>query len=291
MLIRKFIKACVNIDRRIGTNVFLKRSISSSITPNAKHNKKKSFEKERRPTKEAHLNYEEESDHYLLNELRNLDAKYKSQNKQVPQIIQQFSGVLNLYGLNIVSAPLPGLNNLPYDYIHLFKNIGKQSVEILLDSRCENINDAQMIIADETKSSQLLYLMGSFTRERGFAFYSAMLLDATKIGKDSAEMSRAICSAEPWIFRALNNYYEKQLDINHPEVMKFLTFQTGETNMPELDGKLLIDALLNYTATDLVYDNHEDSAKLNSIVSMLVSYCQNSAYGRWIHNFKSFIES
>ncbi|GAV27850.1 hypothetical protein PMKS-001318 [Pichia membranifaciens] len=276
--------------KRIWSSGFLKKSISSLPTANTKHVKKISTPKGKpRPKKE--LTYEQKSEHYLLKELKKEDTKYKARNQQISKIVQQFADILNLYGLRIVSAPLPGYTTLPFDYIHLSKKINQHSIDLLLDSRCTSVNDAQVVVTDETNQSQVLYLMGSFARERGFVFYSAMIIDTEKIGKSTSEVCHAICSAEGWIFQALNNFYEKRLDIDNSEVAQFLTFQHDESNIPDLTGAMLIDALLHYTIADLINNKPEESADLNSILYMLVSYCHDSVYGNWIHDFKSFIQS
>ena len=277
------------LPKRIWSNGCLKRSISSSAPANTKYDKKKSTVKGKSRPKE--LSYEQESEHYLLKELKKEDAKYNARNQQTSNIVKQFADVLNLYGLKIVSAPLRGHTNLPYDYIHLSKKSNQYSTDILLDTRCTGINDAQLVVTDETNESQVLFLNGNFTRERGFVFYSAMIIDTKEIGKSSSEVCHAICSAEEWIFRALNNFYEKKIDIDHPEVARFLTFQHEECNKPDLTGSMLVDALLHYTITDLINKNPEEFASLNSILDMLVSYCHDSAYGNWIQCFKSFINS
>lgn len=295
ILLNRVIRDC---RRSFYTSTLTFSSHFENSNPQKKRNHKKN-NKHQHHKKKVELTYEEESDHYLATELNKELEKYKTKNQKVSQIVSQFRETVELYGLKLEYAPLFGFNNRDYQIIHLSKKAGEEDIDILLDYKCKGINDAHVLVTNSGNESQLLYLMGNFRQSEGFNFHSCIVIDANKIGKSVGEIKSAICSGSGWIFKSLGNLYEKQLDIMNPNVVKFLKLQNEddfndespeEVQLPDLDGKQLIDALLNFAVNELITGNGDHASALYAVLEMLSNYSRNSDYGQWICDFKSFVE-
>lgn len=241
--------------------------------------------------------YEHASDLYLLRELSKSLQHHEKENSHVLQIVEQFKGLLELYGLRIIRSPLPAVSQYSENTIHLRTEHSTENAtavmvfDILMDhvsSEETNSRELQLIASDPQNPDNLLYLMGDFTKDTGFAFNLAMMVDAASIGKPAQEIRDAICSGENWIFLALNNAYHKQLHVDDARVQQFLYTE----ELPEMDGKLFIDAFVNYTVLDSLHmePGNQEGKKLISILWMLGSYCHNILEGKWYRDLKAFIE-
>jgi hypothetical protein len=243
------------------------------------------------------LTYEEETDLYVLKELKNSMIDFQNKNQNVSKIVSQFQDVLSLYGLKIIKAPLPHLDEFYEEAIHLRKQHGTLLFDILIDYKISEIEskEVQLVITDINKTHEVLYLLGDFTQKNGFLFNFSMIINTIKLEKTAIEFKDEICCGDNILFKQLNNYYQKELHVNDPRVLEFLAFNSSAENesalLPEMDGRLLIDALLNYMVVDnlgIKYGD-QDGTKLRAILWMLGRYCENTLHGIWLTDLQNFI--
>lgn len=247
---------------------------------------------------EAKLSFEEESDLYVLGEVISSIEKYNAENKRVTEVVEQFKHAFLLNGIEIVKAPVPGLESTKTDILHFSKSVdGTTKIDLIVDFKKvfnEDAREIQVVITDETKVSQLFYLMGDFSREDGMLFSNSMMIDSLEYNKTAVELRDAICDGEAWVFRMLNNKFQKTLDVRNVNVVKFLLNikrDAGEA-LDSLDSRTFVDALINYTVlTHLgVLKGHDEGDKLCSIFWLFGNYCENTLYGRWLQDMMCFLK-
>lgn len=279
-----------------------------------KQNKKKNKRR-----KKDFISYEEESDLYLIKELNQSIKEFENNNKKIDEIIKQFIEIFKLFKIEIINAPLKGFDNNK-GFIHLRKELnenedGKDNkilIDILLDCKNNEINeyneDCQILINNLKNEQQLLYLIGKFNKIEGIKIYSCNLINKGSIKNIEnckiEEIRDSICNGDNWIFKELSNIYEKEIKINEPEVIKFLTI-INKTNdhmnareeeiedeiLPELEGKQLIDGLINYIIIEMIkYGENNEKLDINNIFHLFLLYCRNYNQGKWLNEFLKFIK-
>lgn len=267
---------------------------STSAPTSRKYNKYKRPHKSQR-SNERELSYAEEADLYILKELRKEINEFKGKNQNIKGIVSQFEDVLSLYGFEIVKGPLPYLNSFFEEAIHLRKVQGDLTFDLLVDYKISEIEtkEVQLTIRNENNSEQLLYLLGDFTKEQGFTFNYAMIIYVSAFEYIAAEFTESLCSGDNIVFKKLNNHYQKELHINDPRVVEFLIFDGKDYDLlPDMDGRLLIDTLINYMVIENlgVKVGNQDGNKLRAIIWMLGTYCENTLYGKWLSDLELFIK-
>lgn len=277
----------------IGCKRYLSTENKSKKTSNVKYNKSKknrNFKKDK-----IEISYEEESDIYLLKELNKVSKDYLLKNKKVSEIADGFKNVLEVHGFEVVKSPLMNIGTYVQDMIHLRKVNDSFTLDLLMDYRKSSYSDSkevQLIVTNVNRPEHVLYMMGDFSKTNGFLFSTVMILNTSNINRTSVQVQEAICNGDGWIFKALNNHYQKVLDVHNTQVVQFLNFQSEDVDFPDFDESLLIDALVNYTVIDMLgcKSSDQDGEKLRAIMWMLGVYCENAAYGKWIHDLKAFFE-
>lgn len=257
------------------------------------------------------LSYEEESDNYLLRELTKSQLEFTRNNQQIDKIVKQFKETFALYGIEISNGPFNEINNIHKgneNCLHLIKNFDNNIIiDILVDCGSRIYTDKreiQVLINDLTNDSHLLYLMGNCDKMDGFLFNSCLIINKNSIldgNKDISLIRNAICNGENWIFEALSNVYEKRLDVDNSDVRKFLLFLRSSlvsvsddsgtnTDLPDLEGRLLVDGLINYFINDIIHrDSYNQHDKILGLIDMFSLYCENLNRGKWLNGLVSFI--
>lgn len=241
------------------------------------------------------VSYEEESSKYISKELLKFLKAFSKENQKLSEISVQFKEVLQLYGLTLQKAPLKEPVPFCEEAIHLTKQVDHINLNLLLDYRVASETDARevQLIATSENNFHVFYCMGQFNKEEGVLFDSAMVIDTKKIGKSPEELRNAICNGEKWVFSALNNHYQKPLEVSLESVRKFLLSENGDDyDFSDMTGRVFVDALLNYFLLGLLNmrATDPDGAKLIKILWLLANYSETCLQERWISNLLSFVK-
>lgn len=281
------------------SNVLLKSVRNYSVETETGETSAPKFKKNRnnkssKPKKE--MSYEDESKEYILKELLKSKKQFDQDNTKLSEISVQFKDLLQLHGLTLVKAPLREPISFREDAIHISKSVGDMQIDLLVDyktSEDTQAREAQIILTNTKHADQVLYFMGLFTKDEGLLLESCMPIDTTSISKSSEDVRSAICDGEQWIFKHFDNKFQKPLDVSNPIVREFL-LSTSEFDFEtaDLDGRSLVDALVNYWILDALAlrANDPDSARPRLILWMLGTYCENNLQGLWLDNLIAFIQ-
>ena len=257
----------------------------------------KTKKRQRSKPAEKEVSYEEESDLYLLKELRKAVKAYTSENREMLRISNQFADVLRLYHFEVISSPINisggELSIRNQKAIHLTKQLETGEIfDLVLDAEVNaetESRDAQVLISNN--GTQLVYLNGLLTRDLGLVFDSAMILDTLNTPYNVNEIRGLLRTDNFKLYKLTHSKYLKLLASEDSRLIKFITTDLEEIE-DEFDGRLLVDSMLNFVVIDSlgIKSGTPEGDKLKSILWMYASYMENALQGQWLSDLTSAIE-
>lgn len=261
--------------------------------------KGKKHNKSNKKVTDVELSFEEESDEYILKELKKEIKSFKSKNKQIPQIVSQFKDILQLYKYELIQCPVSSETEIKAENTTHLRKVTQtgETIDLLMDFKTSEdlgSREIQVVITNENKKESVLYMMGSFSQENGFMFDSSMFIKANSYNK-TEDIRDSICKGKSEIFKSLNNHYHKSMNIDDEKMIEFLSIDetNPEAQIPEFEnGRSFVDAMVNYTVIEMLEVKNSDveGRKLRTIMWMLGTYCENALYGAWLEELTKFIE-